>query len=135
MLAEYFILFHGLDCLFLEEFVVFLDGGVSGLILVNLPVLSLDHLVEFDGLLAKPRELLLQMVDLIVLQDSASSLLGLLLVLHQGLPVLQHLVLIDVYELPVVLVVYCVKVLIDPVHVQIQLVFDMVEGLQFIVHG
>jgi hypothetical protein len=121
--------------LFLEEFVVLLDGGVSGLILVNLPVLSLDHLVKFDGLLAKPRELVLQMVDLIVLQDSASCLLGLLLVFHQGFPVLQHLVLIDVYELPVVLVVHSVKVLIDPVHVQVQLVFDMVEGLQFIVHG
>jgi hypothetical protein len=47
----------------------------------------------------------------------------------------QHLVFIGSDEFSIVLIVHCVKVLINPVDIEIKLIFDVVERLEVVVHS
>jgi hypothetical protein len=47
----------------------------------------------------------------------------------------QHLVFIGSDEFSIVLIVHSVKVLINPVDIEIKLIFDVVERLEVVVHS
>jgi hypothetical protein len=48
--------------------------------------------------------------------------------------VLEHLIFICSDEFSIVFVMHCVEVLIDPVDIEVELIFDLVERLEVIVH-
>jgi hypothetical protein len=116
------VLLHGLLDLLLDEAAIPLYHPLLSPHLRDLPRLPVDYLVQLDGLVAEPLDLVLQGAHLVVLQDRTGRVLRYLLVLSDVLLMLRDFLVEGEDHRLVMLVILEEEVIVQLVHMPLEFV-------------
>lgn len=129
------ILLHSVLDLLLNEPSVTVYHPLLALHLGDLPLLFLNDLIELDGFVAEPLNLVLQRGDLVVLQDSSRCILCYLLVLSDLFFMLGQFLLKGEDHGLIMLVVLQEIVIIQLINVPLKFVIMRLDGLADLLLG